>query len=367
MSSDTRLRIPLASEISGSEAIEKGCLMISTALIVGVDMAKKSFTASYRIQADEVDYEVGTFTNDPSGYETLQVALQGACEQHGLEQVQLILEATGGYEASLLVYAYAQEWWVSMPNPAQVRNWAKGVGYRVKTDKVDARILAHYGMERNPPLRPQLATEVTELDSLLKRRLDLEQALRRETTRLSEMSGRPGISPKVCESFQQVIDALTESLAEIQQAIDELQQTHEPFATERQRLLPLPGVGPKIVGPLMVKLMQFQNLTSGQGDARGLVAFIGLDPQPYSSGTSVRKQPGISKMGDSELRRLLYMGALAAIRGNNPLRFFYHRLLERGKAKKVALIAVARKLLVWAWTLFSRKSQWNPDFHQIGA
>ena len=337
------------------------------AILVGVDMAKKSLTASYRLSEDpdEADGELGTFANELAGYKALDVRLKEAGDQHGLEQVQLILEATGGYEASLLAYAYAQGWWVSMPNPAQVRNWAKGVGYRVKTDKVDARILAHYGVERRPPLRPQLATEVTELDSLLKRRQDLEQALQKEKTRLSELSGRPGIAPKVYESLQQMIDALTDALTEVEQAIDGLQQRHQPFVNERQRLLPLPGVGPKIIGPLMVKLMQFQNLTSGQGDARAFVAFIGLDPQPYSSGTSVRKQPGISKMGDSELRRLLYMGALGAISGNNPLRAFYCRLVDRGKAKKVALIAVARKLLVWAWTLFSRKTQWNPAFHPI--
>ncbi|MEZ4737087.1 MAG: IS110 family transposase [Caldilineaceae bacterium] len=81
--------------------------------------------------------------------------------------------------------------------------------------------------------------------------------------------------------------------------------------------------------------MQFHNLTSGQGDARGFVAFIGLDPQPHLSGSSVHKHPGISKMGDSELRRLLYMEALGAISGNNPLRTFYRRLLDRGKAKKL--------------------------------
>lgn len=338
---------------------------MSNRMIVGVDMAKKTFTVAYRI--DERECELGDFANEPTGYDALQVALRDACEQEEMAQVHLILEATGGYEAALLAYAYTQEWSVSMPNPAQVRNWAKGVGYRVKTDKVDARILAHYGVERRPPLRPQLAVAVSELDSLLKRRLDLEQSLQKEQTHLSELRGRPGISAKVSDSLQQVIDALTTALAEIQQAIDELQQQHEPFVAEHKRLLPLPGVGPKVVGPLMVKLMQFQNLTSGQGDARGLVAFIGLDPQPYSSGTSVRKQPGISKMGDSELRRLLYMGALGAISGKNPLRTFYQRLLARGKAKKVALVAVARKLLVWAWTLFSRQTQWNPDFHQIGA
>ncbi|MEZ4737064.1 MAG: transposase [Caldilineaceae bacterium] len=293
---------------------------MSVALIVGIDMAKKSFTAAYRV--GEAGRDLGDFANEMAGYEALQSRLSHTCEEQGMTQIHLILEATGGYEAALLVYAYAQGWWVSMPNPAQVRNWAKGVGYRVKTDRIDARILAHYGVDRRPPLRPQLASEVTEMDSLLKRRLDLEQARQKEQTRLSELANRPGISPKVHESLQQVIDALSDTLAEIEAAIEELQQRHQPFAAEGQRLLPLPGVGPKVLWPLVVKLMQFHNLTSGQGDARGFVAFIGLDPQPHLSGSSVHKHPGISKMGDSELRRLLYMGALGAISGNNPLRTF---------------------------------------------
>jgi transposase len=279
----------------------------------------------------------------------------------------VVLEATGGYEAALLAYAYDQAWAVSMPNPKKVRDWAKGVGYRVKTDRVDARILAHYGVERQPPLRPQLAVEVTQLDSLLKRRLDLEQALHQEQTRLSEMAGRPGLAPQVEESLRQVIEALTQALAGIEQAIKELTEQHEPFQTNLVRLLALPGVGPKVVLPLLVKLFQWHNLTSGQGEASGLVAYLGLDPQPYESGRTVRNHAGISKMGDSEVRRLLYMGALGGVRGNNPLNPFYQRLVGRGKAKKVALVAAARKILVWAWTLFSRQIDWNPDFHQIGA
>lgn len=338
---------------------------MSQALQVGIDMAKQSFTAAYRVGKAET--ELGCFANEPTGYEALHRRLTSACESLEMEQIQLIVEATGGYEAALLTYAYEQGWGVSMPNPLRVRQWAQGVGYRVKTDRVDARILAHYGVDCRPPLRPQLAVAVTEMDSLLKRRLDLEQARQKEQTRLSELVGRPGISPKVQESLRQVIDALRDALAEIEQAIEELQQRHQPFAAEAQRLLPLPGVGPKVLWPLVVKLMQFHNLTSGQGDAAAFVAFIGLDPQPHISGSSVHKHPGISKMGDSELRRLLYMGALGAISGDNPLRTFYRRLLDRGKAKKVALVAVARKLLVWAWTLFSRQSQWNPHFHQIGA
>jgi transposase len=338
---------------------------MQTVLMVGVDMAKKEFVAAwYQGQAPAL---LGTFANQVAGYESLSAQVSEVCHVLGVGQVQLVIEATGGYEAALVAYAYEQGWLVSMPNPKQVRDWAKGVGYRGKSDYIDAQILAHYGAERQPTPRPQLAVPVSELDSLLKRRADLEQALQKEQTRLSELVGRPGISPQVAESLRQVIEALTEALAGIQQAIDQRCQSHQPFQHQLTRLLALPGVGPKVVLPLMVKLFQWQTLTQGVGSANGLTAFVGLDPQPYTSGTSVRKHPGISKMGDNELRRLLYMGALGGVRGDNPLMPFYQRLVRRGKAKKVALVAAARKILVWAWIIFSREIDWNPNFHQIGA
>ena len=334
-------------------------------LMVGVDMAKKDFVAA--LFQEQPQALLGKFTNDVAGYEALAAQVSEACHELGAAQVQLVIEATGGYEAALVAHAYAQDWLVSMPNPKQVRDWAKGVGYRGKSDHIDAQILAHYGTERRPKPRPQLAEEVSDLDSLLKRRADLEQALQKEQTRLSELTGRPGMAPQVAESLRQMIEALTAALAGIQQAIDECCQSHQPFQQQLTRLLTLPGVGPKVVLPLMVKLFQWQTLTDGEGTAKGLTAFVGLDPQPYESGTSVRKHPGISKLGDNELRRLLYMGALGGVRGNNPLMPFYQRLVGRGKAKKVALVAAARKILVWAWTIFSREIDWNPNFHQIGA
>lgn len=314
---------------------------MNQAIVVGVDMAKNDFAATSRV--GEIATDVGKLPNQASGYMALQQHLDRQCVEHGLTQIHLIIEATGGYEAALVAYAYENQWLVSMPNPKQVRDWAKGVGYRVKTDRVDVRILAHYGVapsgHPHPPVRPQLALEVLHLDSLLKRRLDLEQALQKEQTRLSELRGRPGISPKVQESLQQVIEALTEALTTLQQAIDELCQTYEPFQVNLPRLLALLGVGPKVVLPLLVKLFQWQTWTHGEGNTKRLVAYIGLDPQPYESGRSVHKQPGISKMGDNELRRLLYMGALAPkgypVRGNNPLKRFINASLAVAKQKKL--------------------------------
>jgi transposase len=88
---------------------------MSQALIVGIDMAKKDFAAASRLE--KAEKELGKFANEASGYAALHEQLKGECTQQGLTQIQIIIEATGGYEAALVAYAYANQWLVSMPNP----------------------------------------------------------------------------------------------------------------------------------------------------------------------------------------------------------------------------------------------------------
>ncbi len=106
---------------------------MSKKLIIGVDMAKKDFAAALRV--DDIVVELEKCENDGSGRQLLNEQVKALCEQQRVEQVHLVIEATGGYEAALVAYAYEQQWLVSMPNPKQVRDWAKGVGYRAKTDR----------------------------------------------------------------------------------------------------------------------------------------------------------------------------------------------------------------------------------------
>lgn len=101
---------------------------MSNALIVGIDVAKKDFAVNSRVGEVATDWK--KFANQAEGYAVLHKTLESECTKQGLSQIHLIVEATGGYEASLLAYGYEQGWWVSMPNPKQVREWAKGVGYR---------------------------------------------------------------------------------------------------------------------------------------------------------------------------------------------------------------------------------------------
>lgn len=327
-------------------------------LASGVDMSKASFVGAVWIADQAV--ELGKFDNNASGYAALQQALMREQAQQGASQVHLVVEPTGGYELGLIAFAYEQGWAVSLPNPRQVREWAKGMGKRAKTDRVDAQLLAQFAAQRQPPVQPPLAAEVTELDNLLERRNDLETMLHQEQNRLGELTTRPGVPKSVLANLEQMIQALQNALQEIEAAIQQHLQAHTYLHEHRQRLLTIPGIGPKTVLPLLVLLLRWHTLTNGQGTDKGLTALVGLDPKPHESGTSVYHRPTISKMGSPQIRRLLYMGALGALRGQNPLHDFYDRLVGRGKAKKLALVAASRKLLTWAWAIFSTNTIWNP-------
>jgi transposase len=149
-------------------------------------------------------------------------------------------------------------------------------------------------------------------------------------------------------------------LETINQAITTFFDQQPEYKTQLKRLRQLPGGGPKNAPHLLLLLCRWDILTAGQGTAKQLTAFVGLEPTPYSSGSSVFKRASISKMGDSHIRSLLYRGALGGVRGHNPLRNFYQALVKRGKAKRLALVASARKILVWAWTCFSRQVDFDP-------
>ena len=327
-------------------------------LFLGVDVAQASLVAA--LWRDGQAVRLQDCPNTPAGFQSLASQLDQAKHTDQADTIHLILEPTGGYELALAAFALEQGWTVSRPNPAQVREWARGRGYRAKTDHVDARLLAHYGAEVRPPRWQPVPAEVAELELLLRRKEDLEQLLRQELNRQQALKGRPGVPASVTTSLERVVDALEQELQELEQAIKQHLSAHAELKVAAKRLRSVPGIGAKNVLWVLVLLYRWHTLTQGQGEAKGLVAYAGLDPQAYESGTSVRKRASISRKGNRGLRRRLFLGALGGIRGKNVLRAFYQRLVGRGKAKKVALIAGARKILVWAWAVFRDHTTFDP-------
>lgn len=332
---------------------------------VGIDVAKGKLDAAVWLNGS--GEELGMFDNTPAGFTSLAGALEVFRVREGADALHVVLEPTGGYELGLVAFGYDKDWQISLPNPKQVRDWANGVGYRAKTDRRDAVMLAHYAAERRPPPQDPLPANVAELESLLHRRDDLEHLLRQERNRHGTLAGRPNLSPVVITSLDNSISRLEADLVTIDQAIAEHLDRHPDLKGQARQLRSVPGIGLRTVLPILVLLHHWQALTAGRGSTKGITAYVGLDPRPFQSGKSIRRRAAISRMGNGAIRRLLYLAALGGIRGRNGLREFYQRLVGRGKPKMVALIAAARKVIVWAWVVFQSERNFDPSVHPVSA
>ncbi len=329
-------------------------------LTVGVDVSRKTLDVALCSSREQV-VSLGSFSNDPDGFEKLHHALRKALETYGATEIHLVMEPTGGYEQPLAIFAYRQGWKISLPNPKRVREWARGCGIRAKTDRVDAAVLARYGAAQTlPPWKP-LPEEVAQLETLLERREDLAGMLRQERNRQHALRAQKKYQGVVAQSIEESIAHLEREVAAIDRAIKEHLKAHPHLQELARRLQTVPGIGKRNVLFILVLLYRWSTMTDGQGSPKGLTAYVGLDPLPYESGESVRKRRKISRQGNRRMRRRLYMGALGGVRGRNVLREFYQRLVGRGKAKKLALMAAARKMLIWAWAIFRDQTVFQPQ------
>lgn len=291
-------------------------------------------------------------TNDAAGMETLA----GWVAPHlGTDTPTLVLEPTGGYEAPLASWAHQRGWRVIRVHPKQVRDWIASQGRRAKTDALDARGLAAYGAAhpRLPVWSPPPA-HLSALDDLLKHRDTLDQLLRQEQQRLEQARRKPLPTPSVIASHERLLQGLQEERNAVEQAIEDLLGAAPDVQAVREELATIDGIGATTSLDLALCFLLWQHDPSRSRSEKAITAFVGLDPQPYESGTSVRKPRRISRMGNGKLRATLYMAALSQTRKDRTSRAsaFYRRLVERGKPKRVALVATMRKLLCWAWAVF---------------
>jgi transposase len=326
-------------------------------LSIGVDIAKDTFDAA--VWLGPRGQTLGRFPNHATGQAQFCAQLSALQAEQGAARVQVTLEPSGGYERALAGLLHAQGFTVALPNPAQVRQAASSHGRRAKTDAQDALALAQFGAERRlHPWQP-LPTPVATLAALLERQAAVEDLLQQEHNRQQTLAVQPGVPAVVTQSLAHLITTLTDELRTLANALKAHFAAHADLAEELALLRSVPGVGARTAPWLLVLLHRWSLLTDGEGRNKALVAYLGLDPKPYQSGTSVRRHAGISRQGSRDLRRRLYLAAFGGVRHENALRAFYQRLRGRQKPAKLALVAAARKLLVWAWAVFRSRTPFD--------
>lgn len=312
-------------------------ITMSENIYVGIDIAKDSFyTASCPsiIKAH--------LPNTPDGHRKLLQLLQK-------ETIALIvLEATGGYERPLVAELISNSLPVVIVNPRQVRDFAKGMGQKAKTDPIDAQVLAQFAQVVKPAPKPHSKPQIEELSELVRRRRQLNDLRTQESNRLSTVR-----HPKVKKSIQKMIKTLNRQIDEIDQLIRNYIDTDVDFKNKDHILQSVPGVGPQTSAMLIANLPELGTLNRQE-----IAALAGLAPWDRSSGKSAGQMHIWG--GRKDVRSVLYMSAFTACRFNPVIRSFAERLRDNGKAYKVIITACMRKLLVILNTMIRNQTIWIP-------
>jgi transposase len=248
--------------------------------------------------------------------------------------VQIVCEATGGYERAVVAALHTAQVPVSVLNPARVRNFARAQGQRAKTDNIDAAILSAYGQAFQPtPTAPRTAQE-QQLTELVRRRGQIVELLVAQRLQAQHLT-----LPALQRQSQSLIRRLERDIQQVEARIKELRTEVPTLDARAQKLEAITGVGTITAMGVLAELPELGSLNRRQA-----AALAGLAPHPRESG-QWRGQRTIGG-GRAPVRRSLYMAALVAARSNRLLKAFYQRLRAAGKPAKVALTAVMRKLIV---------------------
>lgn len=298
------------------------CSQPVSSLFVGIDVAKDKLDL-----ARSDTRQLLSFSNDASGIARIVELLAAT------RPTRIVVESTGGLERPLLDALLDADLPVALVNPARVRHFAIGIGILAKTDPIDASVLMHFARLAEPRLADKRSENQAELDALITCRRQLTAA------RTGHANGRMATrSAGAQQSIDAVLKTLDKQIERLDQKIRKLIDSDDDFKHLDRLLRSVPGVGPVLSSTLLGELHEL-----GSTDRRQIGSLVGVAPFNCESGTFKGKRS--IRGGRTQVRCVLYMATLAAIRFNPVLRNFAQRLGTTGKASKTIIVACMRKLL----------------------
>jgi transposase len=304
--------------------------------VVGIDVSKD------RLDAHELPGEQrASFDNHPAGHDSL-IAW---CRLYRPQRI--VLEASGGYETAAVAALARAGLPVIVVNPVQVRRFAQALGVQAKTDRIDARVIAHFAQAVAPEIRPLRDELTAELDALVTRRRQLLEMLGAERQRRARAAKGP-----VRKSIDAHIAWLEKQTGNTERDIASLIRSSPLWREKEDILATIKGVGRVTIATVLGALPELGTLSR-----QAIAALVGVAPFARDSGSWRGKR--FVGGGRPDVRRALYMAALVASRRNPALRDVYQRLVARGKPKKLALTAIMRKLLILMNSMLRTKTRWN--------
>ncbi|WP_416056183.1 IS110 family transposase [Stenotrophomonas maltophilia] len=315
--------------------------------VIGNDMAKATFDVA--LPLSEGKYRTkAKFPNTTKGYAEFL-----AWRAKHAPDAAVGMEATGIYHEALARALVEAGVVVYVANPARVKAFGQAEGVRTKTDRSDAKLIARFFEAQRPeklhPYVPPTPSEV-KLRALVRRRDDLQEMLQMEQNRLevADISVQQGIND--------VIRTLEEQIRQVRKAIQDHIDNDPDLRGRHQLLTSIPGVG----DTSSAQLLAFLGDLNRYSDVRQVVAHAGLNPAQRQSGNYEGKAR-ISRVGDANFRKKLYMPALTGKAYNPTLKAFAERLSKKGKPFKVIMCALMRKLIHLVWGVLKSGRPFEPE------
>jgi transposase len=302
---------------------------------VGVDVATTHLDVHVRPQGTSWRAE-----NTPEGIAEVVTRLQADLP------TLVVMEATGQAELPLAAALGIAGIPTAIVNPRQVRDFAKALGKLAKTDRLDAQVLAHFAEAVRPTPRPRPDVAAQELRALVTRRHQLLEM------RTAEQQRRRTAHARVRPQIDQLIAVLTQAIQDLDREVADTIRQSPLWRAKEELLRSAKGVG-KVLGSTLLALLP----ELGALDRREIAALVGLAPFACDSG----KHQGERHIwgGRADIRAVLYMATVVAIRFNPTLKAFYQGLVSRGKRKKVAVIASMRKFLTILNAMVAHQTPWR--------
>lgn len=307
-------------------------------IFVGIDVSKARLDIAVR----GAEVAAWSVSRTPAGLRKLSERLQG------LAPTLVVLEATGGLERELCNVLTEHALPVVLLNPHRVREFARATGQLAKTDEIDARVLADFAQKLRPEVRPLPSRDQQALDALLVRRRQVVDMITAEKNR------RGQATPLIATEISEHIDFLESRLAVLDKDLHAQIQKNSEWQMRAALLRSVPGVGPVLSLTLQASLPELGTLDRGK-----IAALVGVAPLNRDSGTQRGRR--VTWGGRGDVRSVLYMATMNAVRFNPVIRAFYDQLVARGKLKKVALVACMRKLITILNSILRYNTSWSPE------
>jgi transposase len=315
-------------------------------MIIGIDISKAKFDACITSSNGKKRYNI--FSNNTDGYKKLLNGIGTTTED-----IHFCMEATGCYHLQLAEYLHDNGCKVSVVNPLQVKRYKESVLIRQKTDKSDAYVISEFCRVNNPPLFVPKTKEIKELDDLNKYINNLKQELLRWKNRLE----KEHYNKYVIKGIDEKIKNLEEEIKRLEGEIVDYIKNSEELSNKYENITSIKGVGPKLATTILSEIPDVNCFKNADQYA----AYVGVTPSHFLSGSSVKGKSHISRKGNKNARKPLYMAAMVTKNHNEYFQKWIKTLEKKGKPPKVIIVAVMRKLLTIVYGILKYNTKFNPD------